>query len=50
MNPKQFYLVVDKWGNIIAFRDGDWKPCDVSPYILIHWTGILFRKWEPYGP
>ncbi len=42
INPKQFYLIVDKWGNIIAYRDFDWKPSDCSPYKVFQWTGITF--------
>lgn len=42
INPKQFYLIVDNHGNIIAFRDFSWKPGDVSPYKVLHWTGITF--------
>ena len=47
MNPTQFYLIVDKWGTIIAFRDSSWKPSDVTPYMVLHWTGVTFVKWIP---
>ena len=42
INPKQFYLIVDNHGNIIAFRDYSWKPGDCSPYKVLQWTGIKF--------
>jgi len=45
INPKQFYLIVDRFGNIVDFRDGTWKPSDVSPYKVLHWTGIVFVEY-----
>ena len=45
-NPRQFYLIVDKFGNIIQFRDYSWKPADCSPYLVLHWTGITFVEWR----
>lgn len=42
--PKKFYLIVDKWGNIIDYRDENWKPSDVSPYKVIFWTGVIFTE------
>lgn len=42
IHPKQFYLIVDRFGNIIDYRPITWKPSDVSPYKVIHWTGIVF--------
>lgn len=44
VHPKQFYIIVDRNGNIVAFRDGSWKPTDVSPYTLLHWTGMIFAE------
>lgn len=48
MNPRQFYLIVDKWGDIIAYRDFSWSPSDVSPYKVLHWTGVMFVEWKKY--
>lgn len=46
MSPKQpFYLIVDKWGNIIDYRGPEWKPSDVSPYKVFKWTGYTFIEW-----
>lgn len=45
-NPAQFYLIIDRFGNIVAFRDRDWKPSDVSPYKVLHWTGVRFVEWD----
>lgn len=47
INPRQFYLIVNKFGDIIAFRDFSWKPGDVSPYIVLQWTGITFVEYFP---
>lgn len=49
MGPKQFYLIVDKWGNIIDYRDFDWQPRDVTPYKVFHWTGCTFVEWKKDG-
>lgn len=46
MHPRQFYLIVDVFGNIIEYRDINWKPTDVSPYKVFHWTGITFVEWK----
>lgn len=46
MHPKQFYLIVDVFGNIIDYRDLNWTPCDCSPYKIFHWTGITFVEWK----
>lgn len=48
IKPRQFYLIVDRWGNIIDYRDFSWKPRDVSPYLVLHWTGVTFVEWQQY--
>jgi hypothetical protein len=44
-SPRPFYLIIDRFGNIIDFRDGDWKPSDVSPYKVVRWTGSMFVEY-----
>jgi len=48
MKPKQFYVIVDRFGNIIDFRDGSWRPSDVSPYKVWHWTGAMMLEYQEY--
>lgn len=48
IHPKQFYLIVDKFGNIVEYRDISWKPADVSPYKVLHWTGVIFVEYSKY--
>jgi len=49
VHPRQFYLIVDRFGNIVEYRDISWKPADVSPYIVLHWTGVVFVEYNKYG-
>lgn len=47
MPPKQkFFLIVDVFGNIIDYRDYNWKPADCSPYKVFYWTGTSFMEWK----
>lgn len=46
VKPKQFYVIINKHGDIIDFRDNTWKPRDVAPYIVMCWTGISFVEWQ----
>lgn len=46
IRPTQFYLIVNKHGDIIDYRDKSWMPRDVSPYKVLHWTGVMFVEWQ----
>lgn len=46
IRPTQFYLIVNRFGEIVDFRDFSWNPRDVSPYIVLHWTGTVFVEWQ----
>jgi len=46
VHPRKFFLIVNRFGDIIEYRDEHWKPADVSPYTVLFWTGVTFVEYK----